>query len=201
MKAVIYARVSTDDQDCERQVRDLQAFAQRAGHEIVEVFTETASGTKNDRKQRAKVMQLAQGRFIDAVLVTELTRWGRNTEDLLHTVNELADRKVSLLALKGQDFDLSTASGRLMLTMLSAIADFERGLLSERTKSGLASAVARGKKLGRPAGNRTVSKHKDAVSKLLADGHSYRTIAERLAISKNTVMEIKATLEQALVSA
>ena len=190
MKVAIYVRVSTDDQSCDRQILDLQAFAERSGHNVVEVFKETASGTKNDRRERNKVMQLAQGRYIDAVLVTELSRWGRNTEDLLRTVNELADRKVSLLALKGQDFDLSTATGKLMLTMLSAISDFERGLLSERTKSGLAAAVAKGKKLGRPTGNKTVSKHKDIVLKLVSDGLSYRDISARLVISKNTVADI-----------
>ena len=72
----IYCRVSTDDQSCERQERDLRAFARRAEHRIVGVFKETASGAKNDRVERRKVMALAQAREIDAILVTELSRWG-----------------------------------------------------------------------------------------------------------------------------
>jgi putative DNA-invertase from lambdoid prophage Rac len=195
MKVAIYARVSTDDQNAERQVLDLTAFAERCGHEVVEVFRETASGTKNDRKQREKVRQLAKGRFIQAVMVTELSRWGRNTEDLLRTVQELADWGVSLLALKGQDFDLTTATGKLMLTMLSAISDFERGLLSERTKSGLAAARAKGKTLGRPTGNKAIAKHTEAVTTLLGAGKSYRDIAEQLHISKNTAMKIAQQLK------
>jgi putative DNA-invertase from lambdoid prophage Rac len=75
----IYCRVSTDDQSCERQELDLRAFARRAGHHIVAVFKETASGVKNDRVERKEVMALAQAREIDAILVTELSRWGRST--------------------------------------------------------------------------------------------------------------------------
>jgi DNA invertase Pin-like site-specific DNA recombinase len=78
-KAAIYCRVSTADQCCERQERDLRAFAERAGYEAVGVFKETGSGAKLDRVERRKVMALAQARQIDAVLVTELSRWGRST--------------------------------------------------------------------------------------------------------------------------
>lgn len=74
-KAAIYCRVSTADQSCERQERDLRAFAERAGYEAVGVFKETGSGAKLDRVERRKVMALAQARQIDAVLVTELSRW------------------------------------------------------------------------------------------------------------------------------
>src|SRR5262245_3511959 len=81
----IYYRVSTDDQSCARQERDLRAFARRAGHRIVAAFKETASGAKNDRVERKKVMALAQAREIDAILVTELSRWGRSTQDLVQT--------------------------------------------------------------------------------------------------------------------
>src|SRR5262249_56560842 len=80
-QVAIYCRVSTDDQCCKRQERDLRAFARRAGHRIVGVFRETASGAKSDRVERKKVMALAQAREIDAILVTELSRWGRSTQD------------------------------------------------------------------------------------------------------------------------
>ena len=94
----IYCRVSTTDQSCERQERDLTALAARAGYEVVGVFKETGSGAKLDRVERRKVMALAQRREIDAVLVTELSRWGRSTLDLLHTLEELQARRVSLIA-------------------------------------------------------------------------------------------------------
>ena len=78
-RAALYCRVSTADQSCARQERDLTAFAARAGYEVSGVFKETGSGAKLDRVERKKVMALAQRREIDAVLVTELSRWGRST--------------------------------------------------------------------------------------------------------------------------
>src|SRR5262245_9452113 len=97
-QVAIYSRVSTDDQSCERQERDLRAFARRAGHKVVAVFKETASGAKNDRVERKRVMALAQAREIDAILVTELSRWGRSTQDLVQTLDDLHSWKVSVLA-------------------------------------------------------------------------------------------------------
>ena len=101
-------RVSTDDQSCERQARDLRAFAKRAGHRIVGVFKETASGAKNDRIERKKVMALAQAREIDTILVTELSRWGRSTQALVQTLDDLHSWKVSVLAQTGLSFDGSS---------------------------------------------------------------------------------------------
>ncbi|MBD1836607.1 recombinase family protein [Coleofasciculus sp. FACHB-501] len=82
-KSVIYCRVSTGGQDCDRQEKDLLAYAARAGFEVVKIFRESASGSKDDRPERRKVLALAQARKIDAILVTELTRWGRSTIDLI----------------------------------------------------------------------------------------------------------------------
>jgi predicted site-specific integrase-resolvase len=93
-RAALYCRVSTADQSCARQERDLTAFADRAGYEVVGVFKETGSGVRLDRAERRKVLALAQARQIDAVLVTELSRWGRSTTDLLATLTELGARRV-----------------------------------------------------------------------------------------------------------
>ena len=79
----IYARVSTFDQTCDRQVADLNVLAMRCGYKVVGVFEETASGASGKRKVRQQVIDLAQARRIDAILVTELSRWGRSTPDLL----------------------------------------------------------------------------------------------------------------------
>ena len=87
------------------------------------MFKETASGAKLDRAERRKVMALAQRREIDAVLVTELSRWGRSTLDLLHTLEELEARRVSLIALNGLAFDLATPHGRMLATILAGIAE------------------------------------------------------------------------------
>jgi putative DNA-invertase from lambdoid prophage Rac len=149
---------ATDDQSCERQERDLRAFARRAGHHVVGVFKETASGARNDRAERQKVMALAQAREIDAILVTELSRWGRSTQDLVQTLDDLHSWKVSVLAQTGLSFDLSTASGKLMRTIMAGLAEFERDLVRERVKSGLAAARARGVVLGRQIGQRPSDK-------------------------------------------
>jgi len=189
-QVAIYCRVSTDDQSCERQERDLRAFANRSGHTIIGVFKETASGARNDRVERAKVMALAQAREIDAILVTELSRWGRSTQDLVQTLDDLHSWKVSVLAQTGLSFDLSTASGRLMRTIMAGLAEFERDLIRERVKSGLATAKANGVKLGRQHGERPSDKKAKRVIELSRQGLSYRLIGRNLGLSKNTVMGI-----------
>jgi DNA invertase Pin-like site-specific DNA recombinase len=189
-QVAIYCRVSTDDQSCERQERDLRAFAERAGHIIVGVYKETASGTKNDRAQRKKVMALAQTREINAILVTELSRWGRSTQDLVQTLDDLHSWNVSVLAQTGLSFDLNTASGRLMRTIMAGLAEFERDLIRERVKSGLATAKANGVRLGRQLGERPSDKKTEKVLELRRGGLSYRLIGRNLGLSKNTVMQI-----------
>jgi DNA invertase Pin-like site-specific DNA recombinase len=190
-RVAIYCRVSTADQSCERQERDLLTLALRAGYEVAGIYKETGSGAKLDRAERKKVMALAQARQIDAVLVTELSRWGRSTIDLLHTLRELEARLVSLIAMSGMAFDLGTATGRMLATVLAGIAEFERDLLRERVRSGLAAARTRGKVLGRRPGQRPKSDrlaHK--VLALVAAGRSYRLIGRELGLSKNTVADI-----------
>jgi len=187
----IYCRVSTADQSCERQERDLVAFASRAGDEVVGLFKETGSGVRLDRAERKKVMALAQQRAIDAVLVTELSRWGRSTLDLLHTLEELEGRRVSVIAVNGMAFDLATPHGRMMATVLAGLAAFERELLQERIRSGIAAAKARGKRLGRQRGQRPKSDRlAPKVLALVAQGRSYRLIGRELGLSKNTVADI-----------
>lgn len=190
-RAALYARVSTSDQSCERQLRDLTEFAARAGYEVTGVFTETASGTATVRAARNQVMALAQTRKVDVILVTELSRWGRSTQDLLDVLGKLAVWKVSVVAMSGMTFELETPHGRMMATLLAGIAQFERDLISERVKSGLAAARARGKKLGRQPGQRPkADKFAPKVIEAVGAGRSYRWIAHDLAISKNTVMDI-----------
>ena len=187
-RAAIYARVSTADQSCERQLRDLAAFAERGGFEVVVTFAETASGAKDSRRERRRILELAQARRIDAVLVTELSRWGRSTQDLLATLHQLAGWRVSMVAMNGLALELGTPHGKMLVTMLAAIAEFERDLISERVKSGLAAAQARGKRLGRQPGQRPKSDRlAPRVLRLVEAGRSYRWIARDVGISKTTV--------------
>jgi putative DNA-invertase from lambdoid prophage Rac len=189
-QVAIYCRVSTDDQSCERQERDLRAFAKRAGHKIVALFKETASGADNARPQRAKVLALARDREIDAILVTELSRWGRSTQDLAQTLDDLHGWKVSLLAQTGLSVDLSNSSGKLMRTIIAGLAEFERDLIRDRIKGGLQAARARGVKLGRQHGQRPSDKKAKRVLAMHKEGLSYRLIGRNVGLSKNTVMEI-----------
>ena len=183
--------MSTADQSCARQERDLAAFAARAGYKVVGTYKETASGVKLDRAERRKVLALAQRREIDAVLVTELSRWGRSTTDLLATLKEMEARRVSLVALNGMAFDLTTPHGRMMATLLAGIAEFERELTQERIRSGIAAAKARGKRLGRQPGQRPKSDRlAPKVLALIAQRRSYRLVGREIGLSKNTVAGI-----------
>jgi DNA invertase Pin-like site-specific DNA recombinase len=194
----IYCRVSTTDQSCQRQVQDLLAYAQRADFKVVGVWKETAAGTRQNRLERQKVMALAQARKIDAILVTELTRWGRSTLDLIQTLQDLQSWDVSLIAQTGLQFDLATPQGRLIAQLMAALAEFERDLVSERVRSGLAAAKARGKVLGRQLGQRTKSDRlAPQVIQMVEDKVPYRTIAHDLKLSKTTVTEIVKRHQQA----
>lgn len=191
-RVAIYARVSTNDQSCERQIVELERYASRNGFEVVGTFKETGSGTKNDRIERKKVIELARQRHIDLVLVSELSRWGRSTPDLRSTVERLAECNVALRALNGPELDISTAQGKLMLNLLASISEFERDLLRERIKSGVAHARSTGTKSGKAIG-RPAFNQKERVERLLAEGNSIRKVAKELMISKTTVLKIKKT--------
>ena len=169
----------------------MTAFAARAGYKVVGVFRETGSGARADRAEQRKVLALAQRREIDAVLVTELSRWGRSTLDLLHTLRELEARRVSVIAMSGLTFDLLTPHGRMLATVVAGIAEFERDLIRERVRSGMAAARARGKRLGRQPGQRPKSDRlAPKVLALVAQGRSYRLIGRELGLSKNTVADV-----------
>ena len=186
MRVAIYCRVSTHDQNCERQERDLVEYAQRLGYEVVGIWSEFGSGVKLDRVKRKEIMAIARKGKIDAVLVTELTRWGRSTIDLINTLNDLHSWKVSLIAQTGMQFDLSTPAGNLMLTIMAGLAEFERSLIQERIKSGVALARSKGKVFGRKPGSKA-DKYRNDIKLLNEEGKSIRVIATKLRIDKGMV--------------
>lgn len=189
-QVAIYARVSTSDQSCERQIAELSEYASRNNFQIIDVFKETGSGAKNDRVERKKIMELARHRKIDLVLVSELSRWGRSTSDLRSTVERLAECNVALRALNGPELDISTAQGKLMLNLLASISEFERDLLRERIKSGVAHARSKGTKSGKAIG-RPVFDQPEKIEWLLAQKKTIREIAREVGISKTTVLKVK----------
>jgi putative DNA-invertase from lambdoid prophage Rac len=186
MRVAIYCRVSTHDQNCERQERDLVEYAQRLGYEVVGIWSEFGSGVKLDRVKRKEIMAIARKGKIDAVLVTELTRWGRSTIDLINTLNDLHSWKVSLIAQTGMQFDLSTPAGNLMLTIMAGLAEFERSLIQERIKSGVALARSKGKVFGRKPGSKA-DEYRNDIKLLNEEGKSIRVIATKLGLDKGMV--------------
>src|SRR3954447_21658282 len=148
-RAGLYARVSTNDQQTlSMQSRAMQEYAARRGWTIAMQFREVGSGAAK-REAREKLLEAARRREIDVVLVWRLDRWGRSVTDLLATLQELEHLGVGFVSLT-EALDLTTAAGRAMAAMLAVFASFEREILQERTRAGLAQARLNGKRLGRP---------------------------------------------------
>lgn len=141
---IAYARVSTTDQKLDRQLDNLQAV----GYDSI--YTEKMTGTKAHRPQLDEVMRTL--RSGDTLIVDSFSRLSRSTKDLLNIIDLLQQKKVELVSLK-EKLDTTTPSGKLMLTMLAALSQFERDIIAERTAEGLKAAKARGKQGGRPKAN------------------------------------------------
>jgi DNA invertase Pin-like site-specific DNA recombinase len=137
-----YARVSTDGQSVAAQV------AQLTDAGAVKVFQETASGAKTDRRELARAIRALEAG--DTLLVTRLDRLARSTRDLLNTLAQIAEREAGFKSLADAWADTTTAHGRLMLTVLGGLAEFERELIRARTGEGRERAKARGQHMGRP---------------------------------------------------
>jgi putative DNA-invertase from lambdoid prophage Rac len=149
-RAGLYARVSTNDQQTlAMQSREMREYAARRGWTIALQVREVNSGPAK-REAREKLLEAARRREIDVVLVWRLGRWGRSVTDLLATLQELEHLGVGYVSLT-EALDLTTPAGRVMAGLLAVFAAFEREILGERTRAGLAQARLNGKRLGRPA--------------------------------------------------
>jgi len=146
----LYARVSTNDQQTiPLQIRALREYAARRGWTIALQVKEVGSGA-SERQLREELLDAARRREIDVVLVWRLDRWGRSVTDLLATLQELEHLGVGFVSLT-EALDLTTPAGRAMAALLAVFAEFEREILRERVRAGLAHARQNGKRLGRPA--------------------------------------------------
>jgi DNA invertase Pin-like site-specific DNA recombinase len=184
----IYARVSTTDQQTvPLQIRAMREYAVRRGWTIALQVKEVGSGA-SQRQLREKLLEAARRREIDVVLVWRLDRWGRSVADLLATLQELQHLGVGFVSLT-EALDLTTPAGRAMAALLAVFAEFEREILRERVRAGLAHARQNGKKLGRPI---TAALHTDQVRKLYRAGVSKAEIARRLQIGRTSVRRILA---------
>jgi DNA invertase Pin-like site-specific DNA recombinase len=184
----LYARVSTFDQHTiPLQIRALREYAARRGWAIAMQVKEVGSGAAQ-RQLREKLLDAARRREIDVVLVWRLDRWGRSVADLLATLQELAHLGVGFVSLT-EALDLTTPAGRAMAALLAVFAEFEREILRERVRAGLAHARQNGTRLGRP---QTAALQTSQVRKLYSAGVSKSEIARRLEIGRTSVRRILA---------
>ncbi len=186
LRAGLYARVSTHDQQTlPMQNRAMREYATRRGWRITLQVKEIGSGA-SQRERREKLLEAARRREIDVVLVWRLDRWGRSVTDLLATLQELDHLGVGFVSLT-EALDLTTPAGRAMAGLLAVFAEFERGILRERVRAGLAHARQNGKRLGRPA---TAALHTAEIRKLYRAGVSKSEIARRVQIGRTSVRRI-----------
>jgi DNA invertase Pin-like site-specific DNA recombinase len=186
-----YARVSTNGQDLSAQDAELRA----AG--CAKVFKEKASGAKSDRPELAKAIgRLEEG---DVLVVTRLDRLARSTRDLLNVIAAIADRGAGFKSLKDAWADTTTAHGRLMLTVLGGLAEFERELIRARTGEGRKRAKDRGVKFGRPR-KMTPHQRQEAIQRLIA-GETQADVARTYNVDAATICRLAAASPFAHVAA
>ncbi len=187
MKAAIYARVSTNDQNCEMQLRELREYLARRGWELGEEFIDAGfSGAKASRPALDRLMAAAARREFDCVLVWKLDRFGRSVLHLSQQLATLASHGIRFISSSQSiDTDASNPVSRLLTTILAGVAEFEREIIRERTLAGVRAAKAKGKTLGRP---KRVFR-RDEARRLRAEGMSWRVIAKQLGVPVSTVVD------------
>jgi len=211
MKAAIYARVSTADQNSELQLREIQDFANRQGWEIVETYQDTISGAKASRPGLNRLMADAMVRKFHCLLVWKLDRFGRSLVDCLNNIKTLEDHGIRFVAVtQGLDTDIQNPASRFLLHVLGAAAEFERSLIRERTQAGRLrykqdfDAGRVGKTVySRSGKNLSVGRPKRIFSReraieLRRTGASIRAIAKQLGVGVGTVT--RTLLERAKIS-
>ncbi|WP_312620070.1 recombinase family protein [Agrobacterium pusense] len=177
-----YARVSTDGQTLDAQREALRDAS------VEKVFAETASGARSDREQLARLMKVAEAG--DTVVVTRLDRLARSTRDLLNILGTFAERGVAFRSLSDVWADTTTPHGRLMLTVLGGLAEFERELIKSRTSEGRKRAKERGQAFG-PKPKLTPFQRQEALQRIAA-GESVRDIGRSYNVSGSTISRLKA---------
>jgi DNA invertase Pin-like site-specific DNA recombinase len=191
MRAALYLRVSTTDQDIERQERELRAAAQARGWEIVETYADNGFSGSKGREQRPAFDRLCcdaiRGR-LDVVMAWSVDRLGRSLKDLVGFLQELQSVGVGLF-LYQQAVDTTTPAGRAMFQLLGVFAEFERAMIVERVRSGMAKAKANGTKSGKPIGRPRIDLRTRAAirSAYTAGGVGIRGVAKQFGVGPETV--------------
>src|SRR6201997_5844405 len=191
MRVAIYARVSTTNgQSPEMQLSDLREYASRRGWETFAEYVDNGvSGAKESRPELNRLMADAHRRHFDVVLCWKVDRFGRSLKHLVNALADLDSYGIAFVSLR-DNLDLSTPSGRLMFQIIGAMAEFERSLIQERVKAGLANARAKGRRLGRPQRRFDLNK----AQSLRGAGMSFRDLAAELGVGVGTLHRAVASL-------
>ena len=183
-KVAIYARVSTDRQTTDSQLHELREFVRRAKWTVYREYTDTGySGKNTQRPAFTEMLNDARRRQFDLLLVWKLDRLSRSLRDLITTLDELGLLGIDFISYDNQ-LDTSSPSGKLVFNIIGAVAEFERDIIRERVRAGLANARRKGKKLGRPRIPQLIRKK---VITLKERGLSNRAIGKDLKIAESTV--------------
>ena len=145
MRIAIYCRVSTNDQNLNNQENICLEFCKRQGHEVFKIYKDIISGNSSSRPQFNKLLEDMRSLKFDAIMVTKLDRLGRSLQHLLSLFDEFNNKGIHFIAVT-QNLDTSSASGKLQMHIMGAFAEFERSIISERTKEGLRKAIGVGKR-------------------------------------------------------
>jgi DNA invertase Pin-like site-specific DNA recombinase len=181
--AALYARVSTDNgsQHPEAQIRELREHSKRRGWKVTHEYVDLCSGAKEKRPELDKLMADAHRRKVDVILVARFDRFARSVSHLLRALETFKALGIEFVSLSEQ-VDTSTPAGKLVFTVLGAVAELERSLIAERVRAGLRNARAKGKRLGRP---RKIA-NMDEIKLLRAQGASWRAVGTALGVSAAT---------------
>src|SRR5712664_1225384 len=183
MRIGIYARVSTKDQSCELQLRDLRTYCAARGFEPASEYIDVGqSGAKESRPELNKLMDDARKRQFDAIVVWRFVRFARSTKHLLLALEEFRSLGIQFISYQ-ENIDTSSPLGQALFTIVSAVAQLERDLIRERVTAGLRNARANGKKLGRPKSG----VDRERILELKEQGQSLRQIATKLGVGYGTV--------------
>ena len=184
MRMALYARCSTQDQSLDLQLDALRDYAGARSLDVVEEYLdEGVSGAKARRPALDRLLADAHRRRFDAVLVWKLDRLGRSLSHLIRLVEDLGAVGVDLVSLDDPGLDTTSPHGRLLFQIRRAVAEFERSLIRERTKAGVAAACRRGRRLGRPR----AYFNEDRAKELLGQGTPTASVARQLGVSRTTL--------------
>ncbi len=184
-RVAIYARVSTKDQDCDRQLVELREVAENHNWVIVDEYVDIGiSGAQKSRPELDRMLKDAISRKFEMVATLELSRLGRSVSNMCEIVDLLKSKNIHLF-IKNQNVDTTTIVGDFFFNIMNCVAQYERDLIRERIMSGLENAKRKGVKLGRPGISQDM---KDDIQTLRKTGLSFNKIAQQVGISKSVVV-------------